>query len=126
MSVINTRHDYHSDCRDSHKCSVCDDGLDYPFICWVGEGAGLYICGPCCRRIKDGLMADLIQLAATMDLRALKLSAYTNDTVTLVRSSRQKLEAEAEAKSERRRQEEQAAMIAHRKIVSIKKDDPAA
>src|SRR5262245_25703704 len=91
MSVINTRHDYWS-WHKIRKCSVCGDDLNYPFIYWHGDN-GLCICAPCCQRNKDGLIADLIQLAAIMDLQKLKLSY----DVTLVRSSYKSLEAEAKA-----------------------------
>jgi len=65
MSVINTKYDDHS---NVNKCAVCGGPLHFPFLCWhqEGSGSGLCICGCCCQRIKDGLMADMIQVACNV------------------------------------------------------------
>jgi hypothetical protein len=76
-------------------------------VCW--QGGSLCICSRCCQRIKDGLMADLIQVAATMDLRGLRQLCGHN-AVTLVRSWRQDLEAEGDKERQAWRQAERSAL----------------
>ena len=73
MSVFDTQYDrpYSPPLHKSHKCSTCGGKLSYPFVCWE-SGDYVCICGRCCQQIKDGLMADLIQVAATWDMRALR------------------------------------------------------
>jgi len=51
-------------------CMICGDPLRYPYLEWHAEreNKDIVICGKCCQKIKKGFMADLIQIAATMDL----------------------------------------------------------
>jgi hypothetical protein len=82
--------------------------ITYPFLQWEGSSS-LRICGPCCRSIKNGLIADLIQIVATMEIRSLggrDHSGYYANT-RLVRRTRAELEAEAH-----RIEKEEAAAIA--------------
>jgi hypothetical protein len=74
VSVITCIHDDYYQCDDRHrKCTICGELLYYPFICWDEEDA-LYICGPCCRKYKRGLMADLVQLSAIVELRSIDIA----------------------------------------------------
>jgi hypothetical protein len=57
------------------KCAICDTShLAYPYLAW----RALCICGPCCLEIKRGLTADIVHVAAIMELRAL---GYRDDTL---------------------------------------------
>ena len=72
MSVINSaRDDLLRRGRD--PCRLCGDPLRYPYLEWQAgrEDRDIVICGRCCQKIKKGFMADLIQIAATMELRDL-------------------------------------------------------
>jgi hypothetical protein len=51
------------------KCVLCDGKLWPPFLHWHNQT--LFICGECCRQNKNGLTADLVHVAAIMDLRNL-------------------------------------------------------
>jgi len=75
----------------NRKCAVCGNKVEYPFLHWDSPAA-MCICGDCCHEIKRGLTADLIQIAAIVDLQKL---GYGGD-VTLVRDSNQRLATEAE------------------------------
>ena len=68
MTVLKTEYDYpySSRLQKSHKCSTCGGNLYFPFVCWEG-GDDVCICGKCCQQIKDGLMADMIQVAAALN-----------------------------------------------------------
>jgi hypothetical protein len=92
VSVINTLHDYHR--NDTGQCSLCDSPLRYPFLHWDS----IEICGQCCRQIKNGFIADLIQIVATMDIVSLGGRDYSGyySNVRLVRKSRRDLEANGE------------------------------
>jgi hypothetical protein len=86
VSVITCIHDDYYHCDDkSRKCTVCSRQLSYPFICWDELGGALYICGPCCRRTKRGLMADIVHLSAIVELRAIDTSyhGHTLERTTL-------------------------------------------
>ena len=69
MAVINSANDdlLH---RGHGPCMICGDPLRYPFLEWHAEkeNRDIVICGRCCQKIKKGFMADLIQIAATMEL----------------------------------------------------------
>jgi hypothetical protein len=54
------------------KCTVCEEKLRVPFVEWLG--AELFIWGNCCRKIKNGLMADMVHAAGIVELRALGYS----------------------------------------------------
>jgi len=71
MSVINSA----CDLRLAHgPCILCGHQLQYPFLEWhrdSEEGQHISICGKCCQKIRKGFTADLIQVAASMDIRQL-------------------------------------------------------
>jgi hypothetical protein len=115
MSVLNTQYDrpYSPPLHESRKCSTCGGKLSYPFVCWE-SGDYMCICGKCCQTIKDGLTADLIQVAATWDMRALRRLSDCNE-ITLVRSRRRDLEVTGFWSPETEAEEA--------KIVSIKEAD---
>ncbi len=52
----------------SEKCTRCGDRLFPPYLAWTGK-SDFFLCGPCGERIKDGLIADLIQLSACVQLQ---------------------------------------------------------
>jgi hypothetical protein len=67
MSVVTRRiDDYYSD-PDS-VCSLCEKQLSYPHLVWT-DNAKIFFCAECCHRIKRGLTADLVHIAAIVDLR---------------------------------------------------------
>lgn len=70
MSVITNKYEDHPCYRHSSErrgnCSECKEPLHYPFLEWNNE---VHFCGKCCQRIKKGFTADLIHVAAIMDLR---------------------------------------------------------
>src|SRR5262249_16142123 len=76
MAVINST----CDLRVGHgPCMLCGEGLLYPYLEWRAEkenGKGIVICGRCCQKIKKGFMADLIQIAAGMELRDLHMNGF--------------------------------------------------
>jgi hypothetical protein len=83
--------------------------LYYPFLCWqrfTKTGDDINLCGHCCQKIKKGFIADLIQIAACMEISDL----YPNTDMRLVRTSEQTLDHEAE----RREREGAAIMLALR------------
>jgi hypothetical protein len=65
--------------------------LYYPFLAWDGQ-PGIFLCSRCCFHARDGLMADIIELAAMFEMRRLR---GQGDTV-FVRTSRRRLEEKAE------------------------------
>jgi hypothetical protein len=50
------------------KCSICAELLLPPFLEWNCT-SDLFICIECCRKHKNGLIADLVQAAAIAELR---------------------------------------------------------
>ena len=46
-------------------CAVCEKPLQYPFVHWEQ----ILLCAPCCGRIRRGLVADMIQVAAAAELQ---------------------------------------------------------
>jgi hypothetical protein len=64
--------------RSDTKCSFCGECFGYPYLEWDD----LFICGPCCKRWKKGLMADLAHCAAVQELKDI---GYPGET--LVRMS---------------------------------------
>jgi hypothetical protein len=85
MNVITNCSHYMYNYYKNNKCTFCNKPLSIPFIEWHS----VFICGPCCRTIKEGLTADLIHVAAIMDLRAV---GYWSET--FARTSIKKLEDE--------------------------------
>lgn len=89
MSVVNSKYDdmYSFFNNENKKCCNCDEVIcRYPFMCWWGEVA---FCGECCHKIKGGFTADLIQVAATVEIQ--NLCNRYHDRM-LVRESRGALE----------------------------------
>jgi hypothetical protein len=85
MSVINTESDSNYSYTKTHKCILCDGSLNYPFLGWDN----LCICGNCCLKNKSGLMADIVQVAASTELRRLSDRYYD---LRLVRRTRTQVE----------------------------------
>jgi hypothetical protein len=103
MAIVNSRYD-RRDCETN--CSLCGGLLRYPFLCWTGytkAGGHINLCGPCCRKIKNGFIADLIQITATLEIREL----YPNAGTRLVRTTEGQLDREGE----RGKKWEEAAML---------------
>lgn|SRR5262249_49632025 len=96
MSVMNTKYDLGPYHHDVDKCSLCDEPLHFPFLFWREGGPSLCICGTCCQKIKGRFIADLIQVAAIMDINALGLS----DNVRLIRKATKVLEVEGEKREQ--------------------------
>jgi hypothetical protein len=92
MSVINTEHDYNCCSSNPGVCILCRTSLGYPFLHWDS----IKICGSCCKHIKNGFIADLIQVVATMEIISLggrDHSGYYGN-VRLVRKTVSQIEAE--------------------------------
>ena len=69
MTVYTTKADDITSCRET--CNVCGVRLLWhPWIEWHGR-ENFAICGSCVGKIKTGLMADLIQCAAILDMQKL-------------------------------------------------------
>jgi hypothetical protein len=74
MSVITAREHDH-ECvgfgrRHAQPCFNCNKPASYPFVHWRGH-TDIVICSRCCSQIKMGLMADMIQVAANLELISL-------------------------------------------------------
>jgi hypothetical protein len=93
MSVFNTKYDDVCNHHEKSKCNICEHRLTFPFMCWEGANPPITICGHCCQEIKRGFTADLVQLAATMEMQGL---GYRFGDTVLVRRSTKRLEAEGE------------------------------
>lgn len=81
MTVINSTEHY---LFEHTVCSICRGALHPPFVSWDGaELAVLRICATCCRRHRNGLMADMVQVAAIGELgqRHKTLVRKSNDEV---------------------------------------------
>ena len=85
MSVILSKEDRMSYRKPDTVCTICSKKLGLPYVEW--HGTDLFICAPCCRTIKRGLMADMVQAAAIAELHDL---GYRGNT--LVRTTRQQVE----------------------------------
>jgi hypothetical protein len=90
MSVILSKENYLSCLKPETRCFECHKGLGYPFVEWNS----LFICAKCCRKIKNGLMADIVQVAAVAELHSL---GYRGQT--LVRMSADAAEREDREKA---------------------------
>jgi hypothetical protein len=90
--------------RHTNTCFRCGGPCHYPFLHWDGKKPerSLFICSRCCHEIKSGLMADLVHLAAIVDLRRL---GYVKETLT-----RESLST-IEARGERQREEDLRALM---------------
>lgn len=79
MSVITDRRSEEgfSSSKPDTVCIICTKKLSGPFVEWLGTD--LFICAPCCRTIKKGLMADMVHAVAIADLHDL---GYRGETLT--------------------------------------------
>jgi hypothetical protein len=68
MSIVNTKAEGRFANPKKDRCHLCDGHLNYPWLEWA-EKKTLFICSECCHRIKNGFTCDLIEIAATVDLR---------------------------------------------------------
>ena len=57
-------------------CSACGEDLGFPYVRWLGHRE-INFCGKCCRNLKRGLVADLIQAAAIEDMQSLGYYNFT-------------------------------------------------
>src|SRR5690606_8467045 len=73
------------------KCNMCGSSLSYPFLFWWGE-KDIFICGQCSAKCKEGLMADLVQIAAIMELRRVH-SSMSPAKITLHRMAESEIDA---------------------------------
>jgi hypothetical protein len=64
--VINYADEFYGDQVDE-PCTLCKGPLRYPFIEW-GDGK-LFFCTRCCREMKNGFTADLVQAVAIDELQ---------------------------------------------------------
>lgn len=96
MSLVLHLEDYMY--REDRICNVCGKASFPPYLLWTAHN-DIIICQECCARVRNGFMADLIQCAAIHEISRL-MPGYL-----LVRSTRKKLEQEAQ---EQRRHEEEA------------------
>jgi hypothetical protein len=69
MTVVAAQNDIYA--QGNHTCSICNGKLRPPFVMWMTCAEDLFFCSQCCRRIKNGLMADIIQVSAIAELNAL-------------------------------------------------------
>jgi hypothetical protein len=97
MSVIVDKYSDHASATMG-DCLVCRGRLRYPILQWNER---LAICGECCVGIKKGFTADLIQVAAIVELNDLGYRDHT-----FVRKNKKQLEREAA----RRRADEEEIM----------------
>ena len=76
MIVITTQMEDHvyGSARKDNKCSLCSDKAQFPYL---NYGDNLTICGSCALKHQRGLTADLIQLAAIVELRKLGYHEFT-------------------------------------------------
>jgi hypothetical protein len=104
MSVVTNKHDdYRGSIKRGERCNLCGTKVWYPFLVWDEERI-IHICDDCCHKIRNGFIADLVQIAAIVDLRRL----YPGFTLT--RHDRQTLERNLDF------QEKQAEITLLRKI----------
>jgi hypothetical protein len=84
MSVVHAKNDaFHHNWLGRHfgVCGLCERTLHPPFLWWQGL-EHIKICGPCCQKMRDSKMApmfkaegfafDLLEVAATTDIQALR------------------------------------------------------
>ena len=76
-------------------CTVCGDRQCHPpFVQWRTHADDLILCTDCCRNLHTGLVADMVQVVAIGDLRALSPHYHGQ---TLTRSSQGQVDAAAAA-----------------------------
>jgi hypothetical protein len=77
MTVVNGEFDidgYDVDrVHNGEPCTACGDPVYPPFVAWRCPGTVdcILICAECCQGMRAGLAADMIQVCAIMELRAL-------------------------------------------------------
>jgi hypothetical protein len=100
MSIVNTKYDDVYGVVADHKCcDNCGERLyHYPFLYWSGVDDDILLCSECCKQIKRGLIADIIQLAAIAELRDIGYGVNT-----LVRSNVAQLDEEGKQLEEEER-----------------------
>lgn len=84
MTVITSEQDKSTLKVTEDHCTICRAELHPPFLEWVCKSS-LYFCGACCRQIKDGMMADLIQVSAITELQAVGVKHGPFNNSTLIR-----------------------------------------
>ena len=106
--VVTSRKDPRFRLAGKIHCSFCEEPItQVPFIVWWST-KDCYLCLDCCRSLKRGLAADLIQIEAIRELNELGYRGWT-------------LHREAEDEANRREQLEDEAR--HREIMeAISKD----
>lgn len=75
MTVEHSREDSLHHIADDAQCCICGEVLKpylFPIIYYT---ANLYICRKCGVQNKNGLIADLIELAATEEIRSIDFRA---------------------------------------------------
>ena len=76
-------------------CTVCGDKqYGPPFVQWTTHADDLILCAGCCRSLRTGLLADMVQVVAIGDIRALNPRYHTH---TLTRSDQKQIDAAAKA-----------------------------
>jgi len=93
MTVINSTEHY---LFEHAKCSVCRGELKPPFVSLDGaELAIVRICTVCCKKLKNGLSVDMVQVSAISEMHDLGYHG-----MTLVRQSRKQVEADERKRKE--------------------------
>ena len=114
MGVYNTEYDdlqgFADGGHNERRCSNCGGSLLYPFLAWDGK-PGIFLCRACGQKAKRGLIADLVQFDAVLELRR-----HLDLDVTLVRTSQGKLVAEGKRWNDEALQEMEVD-----RVVSLKK-----
>jgi hypothetical protein len=102
MTVVISEHDIYAPRSDTKpSCTVCGiDHLHYPFLWWQGE-TDICICRWCCAKIKAGFTADLVQVAAIVEMQAVN-SAYSTSTL----QRRSPVDLKADREREKREEED--------------------
>jgi hypothetical protein len=81
MMITGHDNDFYAVLENKERCTNCGHRIErYPFLHWHGTPDILF-CGKCCHEIKAGFAADLINVAATVELQAL-CPAYRSHSFT--------------------------------------------
>jgi hypothetical protein len=54
--------------HDEAPCALCGGGLKVPFVVYNHNKAVACFCSDCCTTLRRGLMADMVQVAAIVEL----------------------------------------------------------
>jgi hypothetical protein len=101
MSIVTNEANDLFGVKDQQKCAHCNYPLRYPFLHWDS----FCLCGDCARSARKGLTADLIHIAAIMDLHD---AGY--DKQTFAREETRKVEKRLNEEFMAREQEGQRIM----------------